>query len=169
MSRKYATRDSPFPKEREGCLDVNNLINHRVTKQRLEEQDALLFYQMILPICDTRRSDIVDDGRESYYSKVANFTNINKARVHDAGYGHIIRDVDPAECVHHDGILFSHGAWGGGHDIHLRWDKYDQNNIKYRKDITDCMFYTRFINIKKILKWNDNKERMYLFCMFQYH
>ena len=50
FSRKYATNKDLFPKEREGKLDLTKLRNYGLAKQRIEEEDAFYFYQLVLPI-----------------------------------------------------------------------------------------------------------------------
>ena len=41
----------------------------------METDNFLLFYQLILPICDTKKSGIDDDPRMSYYSAVERWSS----------------------------------------------------------------------------------------------
>ena len=50
--RVGATRENPFPKERDGCLDGNLLTKLGLTRDRMIRGDALFFYQLLLPICE---------------------------------------------------------------------------------------------------------------------
>ena len=102
---------------------------------------------------DPKKSGIPNDGRRSYYTEVARFTNINKHVNTTAGYGHFVPEFLPYHLVNFDGVLNYHCAAHGRHDIHLRWDKTD---VLYNKAIDDCMGYTQFLDTKRSIKWNFN-------------
>jgi hypothetical protein len=57
-------------------LDVNFLKKMGLSKQRMEECDALFFYQLLLPIVDPAMSGIKGDTRMGYYEHVARKTNM---------------------------------------------------------------------------------------------
>ena len=113
-----------FPKEMDGCLDSDILKKLGLTKSRMEKRDALFFYQLILPICNTEMSGIIDDPRISYYSNVERFTNMNKAESGFGGsYGHKWRSCTAAECVKYDGVMVMDGVLGSSNGaLFLRWD-----------------------------------------------
>jgi hypothetical protein len=155
LYRKYATVENPFPKEREGALDVEKLIRFGITKERLQNKDAMFIYQLLNPFIDPSRSGINDDTRKPYYTDVTRFTNINKSVLETPGYGHFVPPFEPYELVNFDGLLMYHSANKGDHDIHLRWDKSD---CDYRPAIDDCMGYTQYLDTKRFIKWNFNAE-----------
>ena len=51
-----ATREDLFPKDRDVTLDVTFLKKMGLSKQRMEECNALFFYQLLLPIVDPAMS-----------------------------------------------------------------------------------------------------------------
>ena len=62
VSPKYATTKNPFPKEREGSLDVDKLKQFAMTKKQLN--NPMLFYNLPNPILDTNPT--ARDGRQNY-------------------------------------------------------------------------------------------------------
>ena len=54
-----------FPPKCKGCIDRDVLRKLGITKHRMVVQDALLFYQRLLPIFDVNNSGIVDDPRKN--------------------------------------------------------------------------------------------------------
>ncbi len=46
-----------------------------LTKKRMEDCDALFFFQLLVPIANPAFSGIKDDMRMGYYEEVANNTN----------------------------------------------------------------------------------------------
>ena len=39
----------------------------------------LFFYQLIPPVCDSKKSDVIDNPGIPYYTEVEKFTNMSKA------------------------------------------------------------------------------------------
>lgn len=74
-SRGGATRENLFPSDRQGSLDADLLRKLGLTTQRINDQDALFFYQLLLPMVDPKRSGIVDDPRHAYYTIKNQLTN----------------------------------------------------------------------------------------------
>ena len=122
--RSGATTSNLFPEERKGSLDADTLKKLGLTKERVQSLDALFFFQLILPICDVRKSGIAKDPRESYYSKVSNFTNgFAGQQGLQSGYGHHFKATNPVELVHFDGVLFRDGVLGGSNGaLYQRFD-----------------------------------------------
>jgi hypothetical protein len=58
-----ANREDLFPADRDVTLGVTFLKNIGLSKQRIEECDALFFYQLLLPIVDPAMSGIKGDTR----------------------------------------------------------------------------------------------------------
>jgi hypothetical protein len=58
-----ATREDIFPTDRDVKLDVTFLKNMGLSKLRMEQCNALFFYQLILPIVDPAMSGIEGDTR----------------------------------------------------------------------------------------------------------
>ena len=109
-----ATTGNLFPKEMEGYLDADLLASHGLTKERMVNVDALFFYQRLLPICDPRKSDIVDDTRIPYYTECEKFNNLYKLQSGVGGsYGHSWKFALASELVKFDGILIRDGLLGG--------------------------------------------------------
>ena len=119
------------------------------------KNDPLFIYQLLNPLTDPKKSGIPNDGRRSYYTDVARFTNINKHVTTTPGYGHFVPEFLPYHLVNFDRVLNYHCAAHGRHDIHLRWDKTD---VLYNKEIDECMGYTQFLDTKRFIKWNYNAE-----------
>ena len=66
----------------------------------------LFFYQLIPPVCDSKKSDVIDNPGIPYYTEVEKFTNMSKAESGiGASYGHNWKVVTAAELIHFDGIL----------------------------------------------------------------
>jgi hypothetical protein len=55
-----STRDNLFPSTRKGQLDAELLKTMRLIKERMITGDAFFFHQLLLPICDPKRSGIKD-------------------------------------------------------------------------------------------------------------
>ena len=80
----------------------------------MKDHDALFFYQLLFPMCDTSKSNANGDPRKNFYTDVAHFTNqyaLDKGLF--SGYGHSCGNVKVKELVHWDDILFAHAARGG--------------------------------------------------------
>ena len=76
-TRMGATKENLFPKDRSVQLDADVLKRLLgLTKQRMENCDALFFYQLLLPIVDPAHSGIKDDPRVGFYEDVATHTNV---------------------------------------------------------------------------------------------
>jgi hypothetical protein len=114
--RKHVTDDNMFPEARKGCLDADKLAAFGLTKARIKDCDALLFYQLLFPIGDPKRSGVDSDGRMAYYTDVVRYTNIYGASEFGmAGtYGHKFKPVSMEDMVRFDGIVHRHGVRGGG-------------------------------------------------------
>ena len=78
MSRSHASKKDPFPKERNGYLDVDKLKKHGLTLERLKNKDAFFFHQLLLPVHDSKNTGIDEDGQMPYYTKKAAWSNIYK-------------------------------------------------------------------------------------------
>ena len=50
-----------------------------LTRERMENKDALFFKQLLTPICDPQRSTIVNNPRKAYYHLIAKFTSMKMA------------------------------------------------------------------------------------------
>ena len=60
--RGPATKDKIKPAKRKGCLDANRLRAHGLTGERMKN-DPFFFLQLLLPVCDPKRSGIDGDDR----------------------------------------------------------------------------------------------------------
>ncbi len=80
-----ATREDLFPTNRDIPLDVAFLKKMGLTKQWMLECNALLSYQLILPIIDPTMTGIDNDSRIGYYKDVARNTNMYAFGVKNRG------------------------------------------------------------------------------------
>jgi hypothetical protein len=78
------------PRVIKGSLDVVLLRKFGMTKERMTGQDALFFFQLLLPIVDSKQSGVDQDPRMPYYYLKNKFTNkypvVDKEL--DGFYGH---------------------------------------------------------------------------------
>ena len=58
-----------------GCLDVDAIKKHGLTVERMQS-DPLFFLQLLLPICDTKRSGIEDDQIMPFFIHACTCTNV---------------------------------------------------------------------------------------------
>ena len=81
-------------------MDPGVLNKLGLTAARIQDEDALFFYQLILPICDTKRSGIENDPRMSFYYELEFWTKkyILDNRI-GGTYGHSIKDIYAAELL----------------------------------------------------------------------
>ena len=106
--RSGATRDNLHPECRKGSIDGNLLKKLGLTKDRMSEADgapdSLFFYQLLLPIHDTRNggSGIENDPRKPFYPHVgecAEVHAITDVKVRGSGRGHRFKETLPQELV----------------------------------------------------------------------
>ncbi len=71
-----ASRENLLPADREVKLDSTFLKKIGLSKQRMEQCNALFFYQLLLPIVNPAISGIDGDTRMEYYKDVARNTNM---------------------------------------------------------------------------------------------
>ena len=143
------------PSSRNGCLDVDALRRYGVAADRLIDQDALLFFQMIFPICDPTSSGIDNDNRMPYFTHAAICTNIYAAsNGAGSGVGHDWKNVNVPELVRWTGIPIYNGALDGkAGSINSRWDR---NDARFDPEVVASMTKTRFKEVKRNLKLNNN-------------
>ena len=58
--------DNMFPDDRKGRLNPDLLEMMGLTSERMQECDALFFYQLLLPICDPSKSGVAGDPRRPF-------------------------------------------------------------------------------------------------------
>lgn len=155
--RRGATTSNLFPKEMEGQLDADILKRLGLTKERMKEVDPLFFFQLLLPLCDTSKSGIEGDPRQSYYTELSGFTNLYAYQGgQGSDYGHVWKNTTAAEILRFDGVLFHDGTLGGSNGaLYRRWD---EENDCYSKRIAEAMTLTRFAEIKRNLKLCNNEK-----------
>ena len=104
-----------FPECRKGCLDVDVLRSLGLTKERMVFGDALFFFQLILPICNPKKSGVPKDPRQAYYSDVTNYSNLYACSIGLLGgqYSHAFKAIKVHELVHFDGVMVRDVALGG--------------------------------------------------------
>jgi hypothetical protein len=72
--RSGASPENLFPKTRKGCLDAKLLKKMGLTQARMENEDALFFLQLLLPMCDPTKSGIAGDPRRPCHTNVEAWT-----------------------------------------------------------------------------------------------
>lgn len=127
MYQSGATRDNMFPECRKGSLDKEILNSLGLTPQRMVADpegnpDALFFYQLLFPICDTKCSGVFSDPRKRYYPHVSRCTNLYAFGELELGngYGHNYKSTEPAELLRWDGVTLMDGVRGGSQGAILR-------------------------------------------------
>jgi len=159
-----ATRDNFFPECQKGCLDAALLKKLRLTKARMTEPDgapdALWFFQLLLPIHDMRSNGTVEgDPQKPYHPHVAECTELCaiSSKLRGSGRGHRFAETSPAELVKWDGVLIFDGVLEGSKGAMLRrWDCCRDDNGCFNKRIYDSMPVSRWLQIKKCIKLNNN-------------
>ena len=150
--RDGATRENVFPESRVGSLDVDLLKKMGLTAERVTECDALFFHQLLLPICDPKKSGIEDDPRKGYYDAVETFSNTYAFGELKMGnsYGHIFKPVSIPELVRFDGVVVRDGVLGGSSGaLYRRWIP---NGSICCEMTMNSMNYTRWLEIKRVIK-----------------
>ena len=144
-----------FPKSRLGCLDVDVLRELGMNAKVMETDNFLFFYQLILPICDTKKSGIDDDPRMSYYSAVERWSNFYAVHLGLGGtYGHSFRNVTAKELLRHDACVVRDGVRGGsGGAIYRRWM---HGCSDYDDAVYDSQTHRRWLQIKRVKKLCNN-------------
>ena len=143
--RRGATTSNLFPEEMKGSLDADMLKKLGLTADKVKNLDALFFFQLILPLCDTKKSGIDGDPRMSYYTDVEKYTNVYMC-LQGQSYGHNCPNTTAMELLHFDAILIYDGVLGGSNGaLYKRWEK---GGCMYQKDIAKTMTLTRFWQLK---------------------
>jgi len=160
-----ATRDNLYPAFRKGCLDANLLSQLGMAHERMIHTDgapdALFFYQLLLPIHDTlHEGTFVGDPRIPYYPHVAECTEvyaIPSLRTRGSGQGHCFKETSPQEMLQWDGVVVMDGVLGGSRGAILRrFDRRRSDNTSFCRRIADTMTPSRFLEIKRAIKLNNN-------------
>ena len=161
--RHGASKENMFPESRKGSLDADVLKSLGLTKERMLEADgspdALFFWQLLLPIHNVK--DIPADPRSPFYTEVALWSNTYACRDLrlGMGYGHNFDTVQVPELVRWDGVILMDGVRGGSNGAILRrFDTSREDNTSFDKNISAAMTKTRFLEIKRVYKLNDNKD-----------
>ena len=148
-TRMGATKENLFPKDRSVQLDADVLKRLGLTKQRIENCDALFFYQLLLPIVDPAHSGIKDDPRIGFYEEVATHTNVYAMGNKNRGVtrGHVFRPTNAEELlVCWDGIVTRNLA----DNVAESWMASQSNT--YDREIDEAMHYRRWLDIKACMK-----------------
>ena len=135
-------------------MDADLLSKMGLTTTLMIEGDALFFYQLLLSICDPKRSGIKGGDRQPFYNEVERFTN-SYAYLIGLGelYGHKFKPIDLHKLVHFDGVVVKDGVQGGSVGaMYWRWvDGSDYNEV-----FADRINHLRWLQIKRTVKLNNN-------------
>ena len=156
FGRTDTTEADMFPDSRKGCLDKEILQKFGLTKEKMNMGDALFFFQLLLPICNPKKSGISGDPRIPYYSDVVNHSNLYACSLGLVGgqYSHAFKAIKVQELVHWDGILVRDGALGGSNGALFR--RWLIGETMFDPAIHDTMSYDRFLQIKRTYKLCNN-------------
>ena len=154
--RSDVTDDELFPQSRKGCLDGDILERLGLTKEKMQMGDALFFLQLLLPICDPKKSGVTADPRLPFYSEVVNHSNLYACSLGLVGgqYSHAFKPIKVHELVHWDGVLVRDGALGGSNGaLYQRWMV---GETMYDAPIYEAIGHDRFLQIKRTIKLCNN-------------
>ena len=85
-----------------------------LTKVRMQKEDAFFFLQLLLPVCDPKRSGIEDDPRVPFYTKGEGWSQKYANSIGLGGsYGHEFKPIMVPELMHFDSGLVRDGVYGG--------------------------------------------------------
>jgi hypothetical protein len=154
--RGDAVKDNLKPTSRAGSLDVDVFIRHGFNASRVAN-DPLMFLQMIFPIALPKDSAETGDHRMPFFSMMTWFTHIYAAEKGiGMGFGHKWVLPDVAEMVRWASIPIRHGSLDGKPgSLSARWKKSDP---RYDELIANAMSYTRFLELKRYMKLNNNSS-----------
>ena len=112
------------------------------------QSEGILFYQLLLPLCDTPLSRIWEDKRIPYNSDVEKWSHLYACHIGLGGsYGHVFKPMKIPEIVCHDGCIVRNGVRGGTNGtFYCRW----QMGADYDDDIAQGINYRRWIQIKRV-------------------
>jgi hypothetical protein len=153
--RGTATKECMKPPDRKGRLDADRLLAHGLTAERVRT-DTLFFLQLLLPICDPKRSCHDGDGRMPFFSTATMHTNgyAIMEKGWGGGYGHEFKLVTEQDLIRWLAEPIRHGARDGStSSIPWRWLSADAN---FDNAIANNMTYSRWRQIKSVFKLNNN-------------
>ena len=120
-----------------------------LTRERMEDGDALFFHQLLVPFVEPPRSGIPDNPRSAFYMNVAKFTNTYAFGMRECSedYGHPFRPCLAEELVNWDGI------------VTRNLNNYVGNN--WRREYTN-QYDPLIVNTMSLTRWLDLKRNMKL-------
>ncbi len=150
-----ATREELFPSYRDVELDVTFLKKMGLFIQRMEQCNALFFYQSLLPIVDPTMSTIDGDTRMGYYEDVARNTNMYAFEPKNRGgtCRHVFRPTTAEELLVWDGIV----CCNINTNIAESWMMNQSNTFDC--EIMEVMHFRRWLDTKACLKQNEFLDR----------
>ena len=155
--RDGASAENMFPASRQGCLDAEVLKRLGLTAGRMRKDDAMIFYQLIFPICDPERSGVANDPRTGFYFDLERYTATYKAQNGYGGsYGHHMKEITAAELMLFHGILVRDGVRGGSKGALFRL--WDSTTSCYDPEVANVMSLSRWRQIRMVIKMNDNSQ-----------
>ena len=100
--------------------------------------DSLFFHQLLLPICDTNKSGVEDDGRINFYDDVQTFSALYQiSNKIGAAYGNELPLPSVDEFVKFDGVIIRDAIHGRGEGAtYRRWHDGATGDALIKKSIT---------------------------------
>ena len=144
LARHGANTSDLFPEQRNGSLDGENLQKLVLTAIKVRNAvgfpDAIFFRQIILPICDTSKPGVENDGRFNYYDDVQMLSVLYQiSNKLGETYGHRLPLPIVDEFVKFDGVVIRDAIHGQGEGtIYRRWRNGACGNALIKKDNYSC-------------------------------
>ena len=150
LTREGATRSSLQPNSRTTKLDEELLKRMGLTKKRMQEGDALFFWQLLLPLHDPAKSGIEGDPRKAFYCDVAEYTNNYAVGVKkwNGTYSDAFKPTMAEELVRWDGTIIRNSNTFVG----WSWSTDSVDSNHYDPVIANAMSFRRHLDIRACIK-----------------
>jgi hypothetical protein len=131
----------------QGSIGLLLLKQMKLTKKCIVEGDALFCFQLLLPICDPKKSGIENAPRLLCYSEVEHWTQKYATLLGLSGlYEHSFKEVMLEELLHLDSVVVCDG-------VHGRMDGcWREGETRFDKDVAKSISHTCWLQLKRAYK-----------------
>ena len=142
---------TPIAKESSGKGVLVKII---MKNERISKKHALFFFKLILPFCNSGKSDAEGDPRINYYSRAKMCPckcarSIRSASLHV----HSFSVESLLELVKFDGVLIRDRSLGfNNRDTYRFW----KHRINFDDDVHSALNHSMWLQIKRVKRLNDN-------------